>query len=468
MIRRICFWLVVLLVLVSGLVGGWAGAVPLPQAAAQQAPSLVREFTIGFSGQDRPITAVQVGSGERKLVVVGDTHGGPEANTYWLTRQLIDHFRANPAEVPPEVRLYLIPTLNPDGLALGSRFDAYQVDLNRNMNTSHDACPENDWRKTVYGAYGRISNTGGPYPDSQRESRVLRGFLLDASGAIFLHSNAGLVFPPFCEHAPSLAMAQAYAQAAGYRYTRYWERYMITGGMHDWAGGLGIAAITPELLSATSSEFAQNLAGLRAVLAQPSDLLPLPQDGFENGIPVPALIWRYWRAHGGAEVFGVPLAPAHSTPDGIAQTFSRARLRLRPALADTAFLVQPAPLGYLRMAARGTPVPAVPQVPTTERYPAPPQPPGATQITFETSGHTLSAGFLAYWRRNGGLDVFGYPLSEEITERTSDGQRRTVQYFERALLAYDTASGSVRPEPLGWQILHMEQVRTPWVAPQVR
>lgn len=466
MMQQVRLWLVVVAVLV--LVGGGGGFASTPQAAAQATLPLVREFTIGRSGQDRPIRAVQVGSGERKLVVVGDTHGGPEANTYWLTLQLIDHFRANPAEVPPEVRLYLIPTLNPDGLALGSRFDAYQVDLNRNMDTSHDACPENDWRATVYGAYGRISNTGGPYPDSQRESRVLRGFLLDAAGAIFLHSNAGLVFPAFCEHPPSLAMAQAYAQAAGYRYTRYWGNYMITGGMHDWAGGLGIAAITPELLSATASEFEQNLAGLRAVLAQPSDLLPLPQDGFENGFAVPALIWRYWRAHGGAEVFGVPLAPAHPTPDGLEQTFSHARLRLRPALADTAFLVQPAPLGYLRMATRGTPVSAVPQAPAAERYPAQPQPPGATQVIFEDSGHTLSAGLLAYWQRNGGLDVFGYPLSEEMTERTSDGQRRVVQYFERALLAYDAASGSVRPEPLGWQILHIEQVRAPWVAPQVR
>jgi predicted deacylase len=465
MMQRVRVWLVFVLVLV--VAGGWASAAP-QQVAAQQAPPQVREFTIGFSGQDRPIRAVQVGSGERKLVVVGDAHGGPEANTYWLTLQLIDHFRANPAEVPPEVRLYLIPTLNPDGLALGSRFDAYQIDLNRNMNTSHDACPENDWRTTVYGAYGRISNTGGPYPDSQRESRLLRGFLLDASGAIFLHSNAGLVFPAYCEHAPSLAMAQTYAQAAGYRYERYWARYMITGGMHDWAGGLGIAAITPELLSATASEFEQNLAGLRAVLAQPSDLLPLPQDGFENGIPVPALIWRYWRSHGGAEVFGVPLTHARPTRDGLEQTFSRARLRLRPALADTAFLVQPAPLGYLRMATRGTPVTAVPQAPAAERYPAQPQPPGATQVTFEASGHTLSAGFLDYWQRNGGLDVFGYPLSEEMTERTSDGQRRTVQYFERALLAYDAASGSMRPEPLGWQVLHIEQARAPWVAPQIR
>jgi hypothetical protein len=41
------------------------------------------------------------------------------------------------------------------------------------------------------------------------------------------------------------------------------------------------------------------------------------------------------------------------------------------------------------------------------------------------------AGFLSYWRKNGGVLVFGYPISEEIVE---DG--RIVQYFERARFEY--------------------------------
>lgn len=58
---------------------------------------------------------------------------------------------------------------------------------------------------------------------------------------------------------------------------------------------------------------------------------------------------------------------------------------------------------------------------------------------FSASGNYVSdrSGFLSFWRRNGGLLVFGYPLSGEVVE---DG--RIVQYFERARFEY-------HPEHLG-------------------
>ncbi|MCG8349224.1 MAG: M14 family metallopeptidase [Chloroflexales bacterium] len=428
---------------------------PLPAQAA--AP--VRELTVGLSGQGRPIIANQFGDGPHKLVVVSNTHGGPEQNTYWLALQLIEHFRANPKQVPPSIRLYIIPTLNPDGLALNTRFDASGVDLNRNMNTNLDACPENDWSITVNGARGIVSDTGGSFPESQIESQLIRDFLLDASGAIFLHSNAGLVFPALCDHAPSIQMAQVYAEAAGYLYNRFWPNYLITGGMHDWAASLGIAAITPELLTAGDSEFAQNLAGIQAVLAQPEALLPLPEDQVVGDIVVPALIWRYWRAHGGEAVFGLPLQPAQPTTTGLAQTFTRARLELQPDLADTSFLIQPAMLGVANVQARsygGDDTVFMPADSST------------APLFFASTGHSLREAFLNYWQRHGGLKVFGYPLSEEFTATTADGQRRIVQYFERAVFAYYLDDGSVRPEPLGWQSLLREGVDAHWLAPQVR
>jgi predicted deacylase len=447
-----------------------AGWVAPPRTA--HAEHLRHEFTIGLSSQGREIKAVQIGSGERKLVIVGDTHGGPEANTYELTLELIQHFHTHPQEVPPDVRLYLIPTLNPDGLALDSRFDAHLVDLNRNMDTSMDACPENDWRATVYGAYGMVSDTGGPFPESQIESRLIRNFLLDASGAIFLHSNAGLVFPAFCEHEPSIQMAQVYAEAANYTYMRYWPSYMIHGSMADWASSMGIAAITPELLSATSSEFDQNLAGVRAVLEQPEALLPLPMDRIENDIVVPAAIWRYWRSHGGEAVFGLPLEPAQTTPEGLSQTFSRARLVLRREFADTPMLVQPAPLGRARLAAEDgisyNIAPTTSEQDITPPFLPQPVPPYAPSVFFEQTGYGLIEAFLRYWRSHGGAAVFGYPLSGEFEMRTADGQVRIVQYFERALFAYYPEDGSVQLEPLGQQRFLAERVQQPWVMPQVR
>src|SRR5581483_3945085 len=195
---RLATWLAIALV--------WIIAPARPSRAAPGAATLA----LGTSSGGRPITALKIGGGPRKFVLVGDTHGGPEANTYQLATMLADYFGAHPEEVPDSVRLYIIPTLNPDGLAAGSRFNGDGVDLNRNMNTDTDSCPENDWNNHVQGAYGIESNTGGPFAESEPESRLIRDFLIDAAGVIFYHSNGGDVFPAFCEHAPSIGLAQAY------------------------------------------------------------------------------------------------------------------------------------------------------------------------------------------------------------------------------------------------------------------
>ncbi|WP_044232387.1 S8 family serine peptidase [Chloroflexus sp. Y-396-1] len=50
---------------------------------------------------------------------------------------------------------------------------------------------------------------------------------------------------------------------------------------------------------------------------------------------------------------------------------------------------------------------------------------------FPETGHTLGGGFRTYWEQNGGLPIFGFPISEEFTEIGSDGRPVTVQYFER-------------------------------------
>jgi hypothetical protein len=61
-----------------------------------------------------------------------------------------------------------------------------------------------------------------------------------------------------------------------------------------------------------------------------------------------------------------------------------------------------------------------------------------TFFDVQTNHHISDrAGFLTFWRANGGVLIFGYPIGEEIVE---DG--RIVQYFERARLEY-------HPELLG-------------------
>lgn len=50
---------------------------------------------------------------------------------------------------------------------------------------------------------------------------------------------------------------------------------------------------------------------------------------------------------------------------------------------------------------------------------------------FPETQHNLGGAFLAFWTRQGGLPVFGFPISEEFVERGEDGREYTVQYFER-------------------------------------
>lgn len=411
-----------------------------PGIAAPVLPS-VTDLTIGVSTEGRPIMAVRIGDGPRKLVLVGATHGGPEANTYRLVHELAEHFRARPEEVPPSVRLYVIPTLNPDGMALNWRFNARGVDLNRNMNTYLDACPENDWSRTVNGARGIVSDTGGAAPETEVESRLLRDVVLDASAAIFYHSAGGELFPASCEHAPSIRLAQAYAAASGYTYVRYYPRYHITGGMHDWAGSLGIASFTPELWNGEDSDTEINHAAVHAVLDDAEALLPLPEDRIERGVVVPAAIWRFWRSHGGVELFGMPLGPAQQVDGQRIQYFERAIIVLDPRAADTAAFVQLAPID-----------------PTEQLH--------GLGLTTQAPPDA-QARFTAFWEQWGGESVFGMPVSPTQSDVQ---QARLVQTYVRVELEYDlTATESrVRLAPIGWRAWHRQQVSAPTLAHQIR
>ena len=62
-------------------------------------------------------------------------------------------------------------------------------------------------------------------------------------------------------------------------------------------------------------------------------------------------------------------------------------------------------------------------------------PASSDSLYFLESGHTLRGSFRIYWQAHGGVAQFGYPLTEELKEvNPDDGQQRTVQYFERAML----------------------------------
>lgn len=67
--------------------------------------------------------------------------------------------------------------------------------------------------------------------------------------------------------------------------------------------------------------------------------------------------------------------------------------------------------------------------------PTSPRPdPGVTNPSwtyFQATGHYVANGFQRFWQANGGLPVFGFPLTEEFSE-----QGQTVQYLERQRFEY--------------------------------
>ncbi len=58
----------------------------------------------------------------------------------------------------------------------------------------------------------------------------------------------------------------------------------------------------------------------------------------------------------------------------------------------------------------------------------------ANSRTFPETGKTVQGKFLTYWDTHGGLAQQGFPISNEMQEKSdTDGKTYTVQYFERAV-----------------------------------
>lgn len=115
------------------------------------------------------------------------------------------------------------------------------------------------------------------------------------------------------------------------------------------------------------------------------------------------------------------------------------------AVAPTASMLQPVPPSAagdftpkLSPSQAQRVVDAAQQVDATRRAKLNPTPadglPVVRAVYMSASKHHVSyrVGFLTFWRENGGLLIFGYPLTEEIVERG-----KIVQYFERAKFEYN-------------------------------
>lgn len=111
-----------LLLLVTLLVGQ-----PLTASADTSRPAVIESRVIGHSVRGRAIRAYRVGdpTSSNRVVVMSTMHGDESA-----TRRILYALRdGRPVR---GVDLWLIPVVNPDGLARHTRKNAHGVDLNRN------------------------------------------------------------------------------------------------------------------------------------------------------------------------------------------------------------------------------------------------------------------------------------------------------------------------------------------------
>jgi hypothetical protein len=251
-----------------------------PEDTASDEPTSV----IGTSAGGEAITAYHFGSGETELLFIGGIHGGYSWNTSLLAFELIDWLEANETKVPENVKVTIIPVLNPDGLKvvtgttglfaktavnstesvrISGRFNANDVDINRNFNC--------EWKAT--GTWQNRNVSGGTAPFSEPESAAIRTYVTanKPAAAVTWYSAAGGVYSSSCNNGISNEtrdLTKLFADAAKYTAYEEFNYYEITGDMVNWFAGQNIPAISVLLTNHTDTEFSKNIAGLEAMLTK--------------------------------------------------------------------------------------------------------------------------------------------------------------------------------------------------------
>lgn len=159
-VARISLVLALLLVL-AGIASGPAGA------AARD-----RHLEFGDSVQGRDLRAYRIGprDADRTVLVVGSIHGDEDEG-----HEIVARLRA---ESPNSFAIWLVKTVNPDGVAAGQRKNAHGVDLNRNFSVGWK--PSSDTSSGYY---------PGPEPFSEPEARAVKRLAkrIEPDVSIFYH-----------------------------------------------------------------------------------------------------------------------------------------------------------------------------------------------------------------------------------------------------------------------------------------
>lgn len=232
-----------------------AAAATLALLACLLAPAFgnaaVETRQIGTSLRGKPIMAYRIGdpASTRKALVVGAIHGNETAGM-----KVADLLEQGYGAIVG-VDLWVVPSINPDGVAAHRRTTARGVDLNRNW--------ANRWRHGARDGY--YPGTG---PFSEPESRAMRDFIAEIQPAvsIWYHQPWNAVLVPCHGPAP---LQRRYAQIAGMETSCRGER--LRGTAIDWQNAAfpGTTALVVELRAGKQSRalIRRNARAAAAILA---------------------------------------------------------------------------------------------------------------------------------------------------------------------------------------------------------
>lgn len=225
-----------------------------PGAGATDAHSLGPKWVpLGRSERNRLISAFHTGNPTGvPVLVVGCIHG-TECGGIAIARAL--------EGVDTDLDLWVIPDLNPDGYAAGTRQNGRGVDLNRN------------WPSRWPGG-GRRWDTyyPGPRPLSERETRIARKLILriQPQVTIWFHQHMDLVWA----WGPGTDAGRIYARAVG---MRFYHHHNLAGTAPNWQNNNvpGTGSFVVELPAGSLSP-ARVRRHVQAVIALGDSLLPSP------------------------------------------------------------------------------------------------------------------------------------------------------------------------------------------------
>lgn len=241
-----------------------------------------KETVIGSSVQGNEITAYHYGQGDTELLFVGGMHGGYSWNTVEVAYELMDYLDKNEGVVPENIRVTVIPVLNPDGLqkivgtterfsvdsvpenqvdTIPGRFNANTVDLNRNFDC--------DWQAS--GTWQNKTVSGGSAPFSEPESQALKNYVENNNpkAVVVWYSSVGGVFASNCHNGilpETTVLTNLYANASGYKAYENFDFYEITGDAVNWLAKNNIPAISVLLTTHDDSDWDRNYKGFTAML----------------------------------------------------------------------------------------------------------------------------------------------------------------------------------------------------------